>query len=40
MADVVKALGPLVEIVNEPVRVPATATKIDIGWPPAQKVPQ
>ena len=39
MADVVKASGLLFEIVSELVRVPATATKMDIGRPPAQKVP-
>ena len=40
MADVVKALVLLVEIAIEQVQVPAPATKMDIGRPPAQKVPQ
>ena len=42
MVDFIKALALLVEIVIEPVRVPATATKMDVGMtpPPPQKVAQ
>ena len=40
MADVVKAAALLVEIAIEWVRIPAPATKMDIGRPPAQNVPQ
>ena len=40
VVDVVKALALLVEIVIEPVRVPATATKMDVGMTPQQKVAQ
>ena len=38
MADIVKASVLLVEIATEPVRVLVTATKMDVGSPPAQKV--
>ena len=34
MVDIVKALALLVEIVIEPVLVPATATKMDVGMTP------
>ena len=40
MANVVKALVLLVEIATKQVRVLAPAMKMDIGRPPAQKVPQ
>ena len=40
MANIDNAAPPLAEIAIEPVRVPATATKMDIRRPPAQKVPQ
>ena len=40
VADVVKVSALLVEVAIVPVRFPATATKMDIWRPPAQKVPQ
>ena len=40
MVAVVKASALLVEIVIEPVLVPATATKMDAGMTPPQKVAQ
>ena len=40
VVDVIKALALLVEIVIEPVRVLATAMKMDVGVTPPQKVAQ
>ena len=40
VAEVVKASALLVEVATEPVQVLVTATKMDIGRPPVQKVPQ
>ena len=40
MAEVVKASALLVEVAIVPFQFPATAMKMDVGRPPAQKVPQ
>ena len=40
VAEITKGLGPLIAIATEAVRVPTSGTKMDIGKPPAQEVPQ